>query len=408
MKKIIAFILSLLVVTALLCGCKDKTPMLDNDSDSETVSNTEQGEASDTEQDETSDTEGLKLSSVSIGGVDISKYRIVYATSFSREQCFEDMKVAADMLNAELDALLGSTLSVVPDTEERNDREIILGVALRPEWRGVTVKTDEYCVKRSGKKLLLGADCLAGVVDACEVFVEYLKEQAANGNADVDIADGFDMSGKKHVTRVLCAGDSITQGVCSNDEIKKSYPAQLQKNLGIEYDVMNYGRSGATLCSTATANFAERSYINKSQYYDDLLRMAPYADIVVIMFGANDAMGDQTIFQTDKTFEKDYTSNLTKMVSELRAANSDIKIIVFGTTTSYRADRRESNLVTYVRPLQKKLANDLRLDFFDMGYFSKTVMTEAGFEDGLHPNADGYEKMGIEAARVLKEQYNLK
>lgn len=355
-----------------------------------------------------------KLSSLKINGTNISEYRIVYPVSFTREQCFEDMSVAAEKLLAELEALLGVRLSAVPDTEDEAEKEILLGASARAECiryynEATKLKTDEYCVMYSNGKLLLGADCLAGVVDACDVFVKHLKDEATKGNTDVNIAEGFDLSGEKHITRVVCVGDSITQGVGAKDEISQSYPSQLQQNLGYEYDVINYGKGGATMCAYANTLYETRAYIEKSGYYDDLLAIAPYTDVVVIMLGSNDASGDPTVtalLQNDfNSFKTDYSIHLSQMVSDLREINKNIEIMLFSTTRVYPDGPRQKNITTYLRPFQTELAHSQKLGFYDMYEFSATKMTAADFDDGLHPTSAGYQKMAEAAADALKQQY---
>ena len=407
MKRVLVLIMCLATVMSAFYGCKEVPTTLDSEFELETEKDTDTGK--------TSDAEEVKLSSVSIGGADISEYRIVYATASSREQCFEDIKIAAEMLKVELKDMLGVELVVVPDTETKTDREIILGVAFRAECiryssGDTALKPDQYYIAMSGKNLLLGADCLAGVVDACEVFIEHLKGEAVKGNANVDITGDFDISGEKHITRIACVGDSITQGVDASDEIKESYPAVLQNTLGYEYDVVNYGKGGTTMSSYSLEIYKSRSYIDKSTYYDTLIKTAPKLDVVIIMLGSNDAAGSvestELFTKNYDAFKMDFTINLTKMVKDLRKANDDIKIIYFSTTKCHPENStREQNLVKYVRPLQKQLCEDLKLDFYDMYQYTAKNMTASEYEDGLHPLSVGYKKMGIEAARVLKDKY---
>ena len=47
--------------------------------------------------------------------------------------------------------------------------------------------------------------------------------------------------------KVACIGDSITYGAAIEDRVNYSYPSQLQVLLGENYEVGNFGRSGATL-----------------------------------------------------------------------------------------------------------------------------------------------------------------
>ncbi len=406
MKKAVALCLSVLILTLLLVGC--------NENNMETVSEKEETTVDTDAQSMSGEQQELELS---INGFDISEYRIVYATSFNREQCYEDMSVAAKSLSEIIEGITGNKLTYVPDTEKTADKEIILGISSRAECiryynNSTRLEKDEYCVMYSNGKILLGADCLAGVMDACDVFEAHLNGVLSSGKSELNITDGFDISDKKHVPRIVCVGDSITQGVGADDEIKQSYPALLQDKLGGRYDVMNFGKGGATMCAYANDQYANRAYIEKSGYYDDLLAVAPYTDIVLIMLGSNDAAGSPEVTQTLKddynTFKTDYTVHLTKMVKELKAANANINIMVFSTTRAYSSASRESNLATYVRPLQKELCTTLKLDFYDMYDFSSTKMSVSDFKDGLHPNNLGYEKMSNEIAIILKKQYNLK
>ena len=61
--------------------------------------------------------------------------------------------------------------------------------------------------------------------------------------------------------RIACVGNSITAGAKLNDPPKESYPAQLQRLLGDQYDVFNFGVSGKTVVAAngyaATSTFKE-------------------------------------------------------------------------------------------------------------------------------------------------------
>ena len=49
------------------------------------------------------------------------------------------------------------------------------------------------------------------------------------------------------VKRVACVGDSITFGAGVKNRAENCYPAQLQKLLGSDYQVRNFGNSGSTM-----------------------------------------------------------------------------------------------------------------------------------------------------------------
>ena len=408
MKRIFLILLCVAMLVTSFVGC-------DKDG-GEAVSTTAAQTTAGSEATTTAATTAPQKLTLTINGTDISQYRIVYnASSFTREQCYEDLKAVGEILAAEIEALTGAKLSIVTDMEKATAKEIILGIAVRAECAryyddATKLDIDEYCAMNVGGKILLGADCAAGVMDACEAFLGYIKDAAGEGKTEIDVSANFDMSGEKHVKRIVCVGDSITQGCYVEDESKLSYPAIMQSKLGSEYDVVNLGKGGATMSSTSASSYTTRSYIEKSGYYDDLLAIAPYTDIVVIMLGSNDAAGStettELFLNNYNTFKSDYTANLSKMVTDLRSANADIKIMVFSTTKTVSV--RENNLKNYVRPLQSELATTFGLDFYDMYSFSNANMPiDTDYSDTLHPTATGYQKMGIEAAKVLKERYNL-
>ncbi|HSV13091.1 MAG TPA: GDSL-type esterase/lipase family protein, partial [Tepidisphaeraceae bacterium] len=103
-------------------------------------------------------------------------------------------------------------------------------------------------------------------------------------------------SSSAKLTKVACVGDSITYGSRIEDRAHDSYPAQLGRMLGDQYNVRNFGVSGATLLKKG-----DRPY-NKTKEYQPALDFA--ADIVVIMLGTNDSK-PQNISHKDE-FVADY------------------------------------------------------------------------------------------------------
>lgn len=81
--------------------------------------------------------------------------------------------------------------------------------------------------------------------------------------------------------RVACVGDSITYGSGIKDRNRNSYPAQMGTLLGSQWEVRNFGVSGATLLKQG-----DRPYWIQ-QAYQDALSFRP--DVVVIKLGTNDS-----------------------------------------------------------------------------------------------------------------------
>ena len=85
--------------------------------------------------------------------------------------------------------------------------------------------------------------------------------------------------------RVACIGDSMTEGVGTDDFSTQSYPAQLQALLGTGYEVGNFGVSCATMLREGTDAGRPFGYA-KLPAMKRAIDFAP--DIVIIALGAND------------------------------------------------------------------------------------------------------------------------
>ena len=80
--------------------------------------------------------------------------------------------------------------------------------------------------------------------------------------------------------RVACIGDSVTFGAGIKDRKENSYPAQLQDLLGNEYEVENFGFSGATLLKNGHKPYWVKKVFQESKDF------AP--NIAIIHLGLND------------------------------------------------------------------------------------------------------------------------
>lgn len=95
-------------------------------------------------------------------------------------------------------------------------------------------------------------------------------------------------------TKVACIGDSLTRGYLLDNEAD-SYPAQLQKALGSDYEVKNFGQTASYVIDDGPLEYVDTELYPKSVAYD--------ADILVFMFGANDI---RAYNWTPKYFENQY------------------------------------------------------------------------------------------------------
>ena len=113
--------------------------------------------------------------------------------------------------------------------------------------------------------------------------------------------------------KVACIGNSVTYGYLLPDREKNAYPFQLQEMLGEDYEVGNFGKSGATLL-----NKGHRPYMQQQEYKD---AMAFGGDIAVIHLGLNDT-DPRNWPNYSEDFEKDYYA----LIDSVRKANPKCKI----------------------------------------------------------------------------------
>ena len=94
--------------------------------------------------------------------------------------------------------------------------------------------------------------------------------------------------------RVACIGDSITWGFTIVNRRKNTYPALLQKRLGPDYEVRNFGYNDASARFDADTPYVKKSVYKKSLDWNP--------DVVLLMLGTNDTKKhnwDPDIFRRD-------------------------------------------------------------------------------------------------------------
>lgn len=179
-------------------------------------------------------------------------------------------------------------------------------------------------------------------------------------------------------TKVACVGNSITYGMRINDRETNSYPAQLARLLGGDYEVGNFGKSGATLLTKG-----HRPYIEQEEYAA-ALEFVP--DIVVIHLGVND---------TDPRNYPDYGDNFVEdylaLISSFRAVNPDVRVIIANLSPllskhpRYKSGTREwRDKIRALIPTVASVAGAELIDFGDDLRDHPHLLP-----DGIHPNAAG-------------------
>ena len=178
--------------------------------------------------------------------------------------------------------------------------------------------------------------------------------------------------------KVACVGNSVTYGHGIEDREKNSYPTQLQRMLGERYEVVNFGKSGATLLRRGHCPY------NEQEEYKAALDFA--ADRVVIHLGLND-----TDPRDWPNYRDDFTKDYLALIDAFRQANPKCKIWICRLTPiSHRHTRFKSGTRDWYWQIQQNiediatLANTGLIDL-QAGLYDRPDL----LPDALHPTAEG-------------------
>lgn len=185
-------------------------------------------------------------------------------------------------------------------------------------------------------------------------------------------------SKKQKTVRVACIGNSITYGTGIADRTNDSYPSQLQRLLGSNYQVGNFGKPGATLLY-----HGHRPYVKQEEFKEAI---AFKGDIAVMHLGINDTDPRNWPNYRDE-FVKDYLS----IMDSLRAANPKVRIILARMTPI--ADRHprfvsgtkqwHGEIQTAIETVARVSGAEL-IDFYEPLYPYPYLLPDA-----IHPNTEG-------------------
>ena len=186
--------------------------------------------------------------------------------------------------------------------------------------------------------------------------------------------------------KVACIGNSVTYGYGHKTPGETSYPSQLQQLLGANYEVRNFGHSGATLLSKG-----HRPYINLPEY-KAALEFAP--DIAVIHLGLND-----TDPRNWPNYRDEFYGDYINIIKALREANPAVDVYICRMTPIFHWHRRfKSGTRDWYWQIQELIPAIAEWDNLEIIDLSRYLYNRPDLmPDALHPNAEG---AGIIAKQV--------
>lgn len=178
--------------------------------------------------------------------------------------------------------------------------------------------------------------------------------------------------------RVACIGNSITYGYLLENPARDSYPSQLQRMLGDDYEVGNFGHSGATLLRRG-----HRPY-NDLPEFRQALDFRP--DIAVIHLGVND-----TDPRDWPEFGDDFVGDYLSIIDSLRKVNPDVRILIARLTPlgakhfRFKSGTRDWRLL-----IQDRIESIAAIAGCELIDFDRPLRDRQNLmPDGIHPDVNG-------------------
>lgn len=200
---------------------------------------------------------------------------------------------------------------------------------------------------------------------------------------------------KPDAVRVACIGNSITDGYGIDMAEQQGYPAHLQRLLGSDYHVKNFGIGGRTLL-----NKGDLPYQREVSWHD---AVAFRPDIAIIKLGTNDSKPEN--WQYGEGFRAD----LQRMIDTLRANGNQPRIILCTPIPAFKPtwNISDSVLVNGIIPVINKVAKKNKLQVIDL-HTRYAADGDKMLRDGIHPDTKGVRRMAEIIAEEMERKQSCK
>lgn len=192
------------------------------------------------------------------------------------------------------------------------------------------------------------------------------------------VGTGILQANEQKKIRVACVGNSVTFGYLLPEREVNAYPAQLQRLLGEDYEVGNFGHSGATLLRRGHRPYDRLPEFRKALDFK--------ADLVVIHLGLNDTDPRNWPEHGD-----DFIGDYRALIDSFRVANPEAHIWICRMTPIFHQHRRfQSGTRDWHALIQQRIEQVARtagvglIDLHTPLYHRPDL-----FPDALHPNTEG-------------------
>jgi sialate O-acetylesterase len=178
--------------------------------------------------------------------------------------------------------------------------------------------------------------------------------------------------------KIACIGNSVTAGYGLKNSITDSYPSQLQKMLGNEYIVGNFGHSGATLLKKGHNPYY------KTKAFAEALNLK--ADIAIIHLGLND-----TDPRNWPNFKSEFEADYSWLLDTLKKQNPNIKLFICKLTPIFSGHSRfKSGTRDWYDQIQELIPQIAKVNKTSVINLNAALYNRPDlFADNLHPDKEG-------------------
>lgn len=194
--------------------------------------------------------------------------------------------------------------------------------------------------------------------------------------------------------KVACVGNSVTYGSGIENRDENSYPAQLQQLLGANYEVGNFGYSGATMLKNGHKPYWDKPEFMKSEEFEP--------NIVIIHLGLND-QGNNNWPKYKAEFESDYLD----MISVYKNLPSKPKVMICEMSPTFSGHHWfEEGMRENFKEIQSKIEEiGKKASVEIINLHEPLYRFPELFPDNLHPTKEGAKTIADKVHSAITGNY---
>ena len=347
------------------------------------------------------------LEGFSICGNDVSKYKIVYASSDPEAAKWENYyfgvdykydEISANELKSQIKSIFDIELEVTCDAEsEPSEYEILVGKTNREASRELNLfsllSNERKCQVMNNKLVLCGGD-YSSTYHCIDLLVDEFNRQAEAGSKVVYLDSSFKCESSFDVTNIALIGDDVFSQSTITDTDILNVPSVMQRLLWKDYNVHSYLADDCTVKS----ELKQGKQFIATDAYKDLVANCNSLDAVVINLGTYDLKYSEISW--NKTDDAIFVSSYQNIIEELHSNNKDIKFYICTTVNA----KDNQDIINAQKSVYKALV-DLNYDvtLVDLDTLIGKYFYDESFVNGFYPKEYASAVIAKKIASAIEE-----